>query len=320
MGTWGEILNEINQTRTPEGAVDFDGIRRRYLGILSQYTGNNTIVYETASFAPSPDDISISRNPDMVAFMEVVHGLPKEKGLDLILNSLGGSAEAAEAIIKYLRGRFPNLRVIVPVAAMSAASMMAMAADEIIMGSHSQLGPIDPQITIYTPEGPRFAPAAAIIKQFEEARADLRENPNHSAAWLPILQSYQPALLKICMDAANLSKSIVADWLEKYMLSGSDNAKEKAERIAEFLGDYDRFKSHSRGIDRSQLRDIGLNIRDLEDDDKLQDLVLSVHHSVSHLMAKTPTTKIVENHLGKAWVHMTGTVAIQVPIFQISPN
>lgn len=318
MGTWGEILNEINQTRTPEGATDFDSTRRRYLKALSQYTGNNTIVYESASSAPDPDDRYISHDPDMGAFMEVVHGLPTEKGLDLILNSPGGSAEAAEAIIKYLRGRFPKLRVIVPVAAMSAASMMTMAADEIIMGAHSQLGPIDPQITIYTTEGPRFAPAAAIIQQFEEARADLRENPSHITAWLPMLQSYQPALLKICKDSANLSKSIVADWLEKYMLSNSDNAKERAERIAEFLGDYDRFKSHSRGIDRSQLRDIGLNIRDLEDDDKLQDLVLSVHHSISHLIDKTPTTKIVENHLGKAWMRMTGVV--QSPIFQIPPT
>lgn len=318
MGTWGEILNEISQTRTPEGAVNFDGIRRRYLGTLSQYTGNNTIVYESASSASDPADIYISHDPDMGAFMEVVHGLPTEKGLDLILNSPGGSAEAAEAIIKYLRGRFPKLRVIVPVAAMSAASMMAMAADEIIMGSHSQLGPIDPQITIYTTEGPRFAPAAAIIQQFEEARADLRENPSHAVAWLPILRSYPPALLKICIDSANLSKSIVADWLEKYMLSDSSNAKEESKRIAEFLGDYDRFKSHSRGIDRSQLRDIGLNIRDLEDDDKLQDLVLSVHHSVSHLIDKTAATKIVENHLGKTWIRATGV--IQRPVFQIPPT
>ena len=318
MGTWGEVLDEISHTRTSDGAVDFDSVRRRYLKELSQYTGNNTIVYETAGSAPSPADISISLDPDMGAFMEVVHGLPKEKNLDFILNSPGGSAEAAEAIIKYLRNRFPGLRVIVPIAAMSAASMMAMAADEIVMGAHSQLGPIDPQITISTSEGPRSAPAAAIIKQFEEAQADLKDNPNHIATWLPILQSYLPALLQICRNSANLSRSMVADWLERYMFSDLDNAKKKAEHIADFLGDYESFKSHSRGIDRDQLRNIGLNITNLEEDNKLQDLVLSVHHSISHLMDKTPTTKIVENHLGKAWVRMTGT--IQVPVLQIPPT
>lgn len=102
------------------------------------------------------------------------------------------------------------------------------------------------------------------------------------------------------------------------MFSALDNAKEKAEQIADFLGDYDSFKSHSRGIDREQLREIGLNITNLEDDNTLQDLVLSVHHSISHLMDKTPTTKIVENNLGKAWIRMTGIV--QPPVLQIPPT
>lgn len=320
MSTWGEVLNEIARTQTPEGAVDFDGVRRRYLSQLSEYTGHNTIVYETAGFTPpqgaGPPDIFISLDPDKGAFMEVVHGLPKNDPLDLILHSPGGSAEVAESIIKYLRGRFPGLRVIVPVAAMSAASMMAMSADVIIMGAHSQLGPIDPQITIPTPDGPRSAPAAAIIQQFEEAKLELEKNPAYVTAWLPILKSYSPGLLKMCVDSANLSKSIVSDWLAKYMLSGSNDAKEKAKQIAEFLCDYDKFKSHSRSIDRDQLRDVGLNIIDLEDDQKLQDLVLSVHHAVSHLLDKTPTTKIVENHLGKAWIRMSGTVlpVIQPPL------
>lgn len=84
----------------------------------------------------------------MGAFMQVVHGLPTGAPLDLILHSPGGTAEAAESIVAYLRKRFSELRVIVPVAAMSAATMMAMAADRIVMGQHSQVGPIDPQLTI----------------------------------------------------------------------------------------------------------------------------------------------------------------------------
>ena len=262
MGTWGEVLEELNRTRTPEGAVDFDGVRRRHLRRLADYTQNNTIVYETAGFAPpqgaGPPDVAISLDPDMGAFMEVVHGLPKDQPLDLLLHSPGGTAEAAEAIVRYLRGRFPGLRVIVPVAAMSAASMMAMAADEIIMGAHSQLGPIDPQITISTPEGPRSAPAAAIIRQFEEAQEDLMKNPGHTAAWLPILRSYAPALPQICEDAEKLSKAIVAEWLELYMFSGRADACDKAADVADFLGNYDEFKSHARGIDRDSLRELGL--------------------------------------------------------------
>lgn len=117
------------------------------------------------------------------------------------------------------------------------------------------------------------------------------------------------------MDSANLSKSMVADWLEKYMFSGYTEAKERAKYIADFLGNYNNFKSHSRGIDRDQLREVGLNIMYLEDDQRLQDLILSVHHAISHLLDKTATTKIVENHLGKAWIRMSGVV--QVPVFNL---
>ena len=313
MATWGEVEQELLRTQTPEGAVDYDGVRRQYLKDLAAHTGRNVIVYETAGFAPPtalrPSDISISLDPDVAAFMETVHGLPRDVPLDLMLHSPGGSAEAAEAIIKYLRGRFPGLRVIVPVAAMSAASMMAMAADEIVLAAHSQLGPIDPQITLQTPEGPRTAPAAAIIQQFKEAQDDLQANPQHMSAWLPILRSHAPALLQICEDSTNLSRSMVAEWLERYMFAGDAAA---AKNVADVLGDYEKFKSHARGIDRVELRALGLNIVDLEDDQTLQDLVLSVHHSISHLMDKTGTVKIVENHLGKAWLRRVGT--IQVPI------
>ena len=324
MGTWGEVLEELTRTQTPEGAVDFDGVRRRYLRNLADYTKNNTIVYETAGFSPpqgaGPADVAISLDPDMAAFMEVVHGLPRDKPIDLILHSPGGTAEAAEAIVRYLRGRFPGLRVIVPVAAMSAASMMSMAADEIVMGSHSQLGPIDPQITIATPEGPRSAPAAAIIQQFEEAQEDLMKNPGHTAAWLPILRSYAPALLQICQDAEKLSKAIVAEWLGTYMFCGQTDASTKAKDVANFLGEYKTFKSHARGIDRDTLRGLGLRVTSLEDDQLLQDLVLSVHHAISHLIDRTGTTKIVENHMGKAWIRRMGLIPVPPPQDPATPK
>jgi hypothetical protein len=96
------------------------------------------------------------------------------------------------------------------------------------------------------------------------------------------------------------------------MFSGDLDAAEKAATVAAFLGDYDQFKSHSRGIDRDRLRDLGLKITDLEDDPKLQDLVLSVHHSVAHTMSGTGTVKLVENQIGKAWITRVGM--IQVPV------
>ena len=323
MATWGEIEKELLSQRLPNGAPDFDGVRRGYLRKLSNYTKRSTILYETAGFATlpgvSPDDVSITLDPDVGAFMEVVHGLPKSDPIDLILHSPGGTAEAAEAIVDYLRGRFPGLRVLVPVAAMSAATMMAMAADEIVMGAHSQLGPIDPQISIATPEGPRSAPAAAIRQQFEEARRDLAEHPEHTAAWLPILRSMAPALLQICENAEKLAKSMVTAWLAQFMFSEHPEPDESAQRVAAELTDYGQFLSHSRRLGAGRLRELGLNVVDLESDPQLQDLVLSVHHAVNHLMNHTGVVKIVENHLGKAFIRRVGVVPVQAQLGPAEP-
>lgn len=317
MSTWGEVEQELLKRRLKNGTPDFDGVRRNYLRQLSEYTHRSTILYETAGFSPppgvSPDDVSITLDPDVGAFMEVVHGLPKSKPIDLILHSPGGTAEAAEAIVEYLRGRFPGLRVIVPIAAMSAATMMALAADEIVMGAHSQLGPIDPQLTIPTPEGPRSAPAAAIRQQFKVARDDLADHPEHTVAWLPIIRSMAPALLQICETAEELSKSIVSKWLAKYMFTGRSDRDEAAKAVADDLSDYSTHLSHARRISSGRLRELGLQIIDLEADQQLQDLVLSVHHAVNHTMNHTGVVKIVENNLGKTFIRRVGVVQIPVP-------
>ena len=165
MPTWGHILNELKASKAPEGSgPDLDGIRRKYLRSLHEYTGRAVILYATAFLEPRqvpPSELQISL-VDIQGMMEVVSNI-EEKALDLILHSPGGSAEAAESIVEYLRTRFDHVRVFVPLAAMSAATMLALSADEIVMGAHSQLGPIDPQFNIITPEGPRSSPAKAIL-------------------------------------------------------------------------------------------------------------------------------------------------------------
>jgi ClpP class serine protease len=147
--TWGELLKELNdlqadaESNPPKyrDVSPFDVLRRKYLRALSGITGRATIVYATAWMENKPlsnaEDLSINLG-DMQGFMEAVSNV-KEKQLDLILHSPGGSAEAADSMVGYLRTRFDHIRAIVPIAAMSAATMIALATDEIVMGTHSQL-------------------------------------------------------------------------------------------------------------------------------------------------------------------------------------
>jgi hypothetical protein len=302
MPTWGQILQEL---RPQGGKVDFDGVRRKYLANLNKLTGRAVVLYSTAFLEGRPIppiDLQIHLG-DIQGLMEVASNI-EEREVDLILHSPGGSAEAAEAIVHYLRTRFDHIRVFVPLAAMSAATMLALSADEIVMGDHSQLGPTDPQFNIVTPEGPRSAPAQAILDQFELAKEDCK-TPENLAAWIPILRTYAPGLLVQCRDSAALSVQMVSQWLERYMFRNNSDASKKAQMIAAWFADYKSFQSHGRRVGPDDARSVGLVVHKLEDDAALQDAVLSVHHATVHTFTGTGAAKIIENHHGRAFVKIT---------------
>lgn len=302
MPTWGEILKELREIMEREKKPPFDMVRRKYLKKLSEYTGRNTILYATKWTQPGdiPSEMISLTDEDIQGFMEVTSGLSGDT-LDLIIHSPGGSAEATEALVIYLRSKFAHIRAIIPYGAMSAATMLACAADEIIMGKHSFIGPIDPQVIVYTRLGRRAIPAQAIIEQFERAKKECKEDPKNLGVWLPIIEQYGPALIVECEHAIDLSKNLVLEWLTKYMFKNEDG-EEIAKKVAETLANHSLFKSHRRHIDRKQAKKIGLKITDLEIDDKLQDLILSIFHATTHTFDGTGAVKIIENHMGKAFI------------------
>jgi len=105
------------------------------------------------------------------------------------------------------------------------------------------------------------------------------------------------------------------------MFAEETASKEKSNGIAEMLSDHSFFKSHGRHIGREQAKKkYELKIGNLEDDQDLQDLVLSVFHTTTHTFNATPAVKIIENHLGKAFVKQipaisASRISILLPFF-----
>ncbi len=311
MPTWGEILKELQDTKTQGTDPPFDAVRRKYLALLNQKTGRNTIIYFTkwtqAGNPVNPDMLSIN-DEDIQGLMEVIHGL-EGSALDLIIHSPGGSAEATEAFVSYLRTKFDDIRVIIPQAAMSAATMLACASNKIVMGKHSSIGPIDPQLILQTQVGPQIVPAQAILDQFELAKEECQD-PKKLGSWLPILGQYGPALLIQCQNAIKLSEQLVSKWLEAYMFAKNPDATQSSTKIATFLSNHKEFKTHGRHISREKAKEIGLVVEDLEADQEFQDLVLSVFHSSTHTFDATGAVKIIENHRGKAFIKQQQMVLV----------
>lgn len=283
MPTWGELNDELANTAPDPGEqlMPQGVLRRKYIGALSTYTGRDTFIYYTgwmdgAGLPPGSVSLALS---DIAGFMEACSNT-KSRKLDLVIHSPGGEADAVEQISEYLRTQFDHIRAIVPVAAMSAATMLALAADEIVMGAHSQLGPIDPQMTIMTAEGPRTASAQAIRDQFEMAKMECAD-PKLMSAWLPILRMIGPGLLASCDHSAKRAEQIVEKAMAQYMLASEKDGAKKAKKAAQWFGDAKTFLSHGRPVRRDEAREHDVVVKDLEDDADFQDLVLSVHHATT---------------------------------------
>jgi hypothetical protein len=221
-------------------------------------------------------------------------------------------------MVNYLRTQFDYIRCFVPLQAKSAATMLALGCDEVVLGLHSELGPIDPQILVPVPEGQRFAPAHAILRDFERAKREVSADVSALPTWTPILRGYTGGLIEFCNQQIELAQDIVAGWLEQYMLAHPDVAVgdrvATAKHISSYFGSeasYDRFRTHGRPIRVEELEELsGLRVRRLEEDDTLQDAVLSIYHALDFTFGG-PALKIVENHLGRRKVKVAPQVVLQ---------
>lgn len=298
MPTKSEIQKEILESKG--GAQD--AIRRKYLHQLHEYTKRDIIVYASAftskKFPNIPPPLISITNEDIQSFMSALHGL-KGKDLDLILHSPGGSAEAADQIVQYLRSKYSHIRAIVPQNAMSAATMIACACDEIVMGKHSALGPIDPQVTLPAPQGQFTAAAQAILDEFEQAKLEIAQRQPSIPLWVEKIKSYPPGLLQTCKNTIEMSKRKVSEWLSAYMFKNDPDKDNKASQISGWLANANEHKTHGRPLMFKILQDKGLTISLLEDDQNLQEKVLSVFHAISVTFEVTNCMKFVENHDGK---------------------
>ena len=239
--------------------------------------------------------MSIGLN-DIQGFMTCLNGLHGEK-LDLIIHSPGGSLEATEQIVQYLRAKYRYIRAIIPQNAMSAATMLACACDEIVMGKQSAIGPIDPQMTLTRANGIAYSlPAHSILADFDRAKDEISKDQKAASVWVPRLLEIPNGFLDLCNKTIELSKEKVADWLDEYMFK--DGEKRGAE-IAGWLGKFDEHKTHSRPINFSLAKEKGLKVSLMEEDQALQEKVLSVFHATLVTFDVAPCVKIVENHLGK---------------------
>lgn len=239
--------------------------RRSLIEQVQQITNRKLLVYHTNIAHPN----SHIEPGDVAPFQEMVYDCLHQGHLDvdLVIHSVGGDIDTAEKIVNILRKPLRSLRVIVPERAKSAATLIALAADQILMSDTSELGPIDPQIIIQTATGqPMVRPAQSFLDGLETIFKEVQEAQEKLPAYYPILGHLDPALIDFCHKSIQRAKQFAEEWLLKGMCA-NDSAKAKS--IAEELCNVKKYTSHGAVIDHNEAQRIGLEVVYIESTEPL---------------------------------------------------
>src|SRR6266404_229351 len=209
--------------------------RKRLLALIERERKSRVVLLihrqETMSLLGFPVFRYIDMN-DSEEVIRAIHLTDPEIPLDLVLHTPGGLVLAATQIARAVLKHKGKVTVFVPYYAMSGGTLIALAANEIVMSEHAVLGPVDPQLG--------QSPAASIIKVVREK---------------PIAEIEDQTL--ILADQAE--KAIVQMGAEVRDLLSNKYPAEKTEELAKLLtsGTW----THDYPITFERARDLGLRVR-----------------------------------------------------------
>lgn len=279
MDLQNELLNRIK---------DYNRLRGTYL-----------LVYTTTTNKGVPD--AHVTQDDYYIIRDMLADKKGKVGLDVYLETPGGSGEAAEQIVDFFHANFPKVTFVIAGAAMSAGTIMALGGDEIMMTETGSLGPIDAQVTIGRSVQSAYDYVEWIDSKIQEAAAKGSLNPVDAV----MIAQITPGELGGVKQALQFAKDLVVKWLPEHKFKNwvatettnkpvtAEFKEIRAKEIAETLCDHGKWRSHGRSLKKKELIfDIQLKITDIDADLSLSNIVYRIHALCRLLCEMTPTYKI----------------------------
>ena len=224
---------------------------------------------------------------------ELAEDKDKREKLLVMITTNGGDALTVERIVNIFREHYSEVNFIVPDYAYSAGTILCMSGDNIYMDYYSALGPIDPQIQN---KEQKWVPALGYLDKIQEL-LDKAAEGNISEAEFLILKDFDLAEIRAYEQAKELTIDLLQDWLVKYKFknwhthkNGKQVLQEEkiacAQKIAEELNNYRRWKSHGRPLNINALVGIGLKIEDFGQNIEVKKAVRAYYEMMSDYAIK----------------------------------
>jgi ATP-dependent protease ClpP protease subunit len=266
--------------------------RQHLISDLQDALGGRTVVsYFTSSRIPvSMDDY------DADLLESVLQRLAFPKGLCLLINSPGGSGLAAERIVKLCRTYSgENFVAMVARSAKSAATMVALGAQEIIMLETAELGPIDTQVVRSIGGERRFIPAQAVIDSYEALLRDaLNLQPTQRIEpFLQQLDRFEASDIEQLRSEQQLAEDIGRRHLASGAMSSCENEEDLEACLKQFT-DWTKTRTHGRPIFADEATRLGLNVRTIPVSDPIANTALELYFRTDFFVS-TASSKTIES-------------------------
>jgi ClpP class serine protease len=242
-----------------------------------------------------------------------IYGMLKDVGskkLDVYIETPGGSGEAAEEIVKFLRKKFDTVEFIVSGEAKSAGTLLVLSADEIWMTNSGSLGPIDAQVLIGRTIVSAFDYMEWINEKYIEAEKNKKLNPFDAT----LIAQISPGELKYVNNALKYAEDLVVKWLQQYKFKNWSSTettktpvtqvmKEKTAKkvVADFIN-HGKWRTHGRSIKIEDLEgEIGLKINKIDEDPKMADLIYRIQTCTRLIFSNSYIYKLFVTKEGQAY-------------------
>ena len=235
--------------------------RQALIKEIQARTGHRLLCYVGGNVA------AITRD-DTVGMVELLHNVSGDSNnIDFLLHTVGGDIDATEKIVSMLRTRVGRgrLRVIVPDFAKSAGTLIALAADKIVMSDSSELGPIDPQFLKRDPDGnEQWHSVLNYLAAYRELNDRLLKNPNDESARI-MLSKLDPTTVVLFEAVCKRARTLAEEHLNRWMFQ---QKKGTYTAIAAALMDTNRWPAHGQMISWEDAKELELEVdyRDAEDE------------------------------------------------------
>lgn len=221
---------------------------------------------------------------DVVALYEILKKMGRGEKVAIFIKSTGGDVEAALRIVNLTREYYQNLIALVPLECASAATMISLGADEIMMGPLAYLTAIDSSLRHDLSPIDETENRRVTVSQDELARIINLWNKNahahHGNPYSDVFKYIHPLVVGAIDRSSSLSIKIC-----KEILSYHIHDEQECERISNHLN-YD-YPSHSYPITSREAKKIGLKILQLPKE--VNDLLLTMNELYSEMAQKALT-------------------------------